>query len=152
MTNVMNFKVTVNGKVTECRQSLCKVFDNADKERFRAEYCWITDIKTPSTATINVHYRLQLSESNGQANFVYFLRCGALWVGPIHKEVVTVLVPKNLKVKINSPISYKPKAQGDDKIVWEILDAKPTEDIELVVSSKATKKKPHQKHEPKNQQ
>jgi hypothetical protein len=97
---------------------------------------WFANFVYGSTfSRCRVHYTLDLKEKDGLVRFIYFLRTGAMWDGPIGKEVVEVDIQKGLKVNIVSPTGYKPKTQTDEEIVWELVNAKPTEDIQLKIES-----------------
>jgi hypothetical protein len=95
--------------------------------------CEADTMKDPTLHHFAVHYTLNLTKDRGQSPFIYFLRTGAKWDGPIGKEVVKVVIQKGLKANIVSPTGYKPKSQTDDAIVWELVNAKPTEDIQLLI-------------------
>ena len=41
-------------------------------------------------------------------------------------------------MKIVAPKGFKPKSTAKNTLTWEILNAKPEENIELAVSAKAT--------------
>jgi hypothetical protein len=55
--------------------------------------------------------------------------------------MVKVKIQNGLKVNIVSPKDYKPKTQTAEEIVWELVNAKPTEDIQLKIESTPKQKK-----------
>jgi hypothetical protein len=137
-----NFSTTIDGKpVTNIYENTGYAFlPDGNTTRQVVGYVWryYSDIEDkPVLRHFTVHYTLNLKNEGGQSSFIYFLRTGAMWDGPIHKEVVKVVIQNGLKAKILSPTGYKPKIQTLDTMVWEILDEDPTEDIQLVFSAVA---------------
>ena len=84
-----------------------------------------------------MRYSIVLQQSQGKADFIYFLRSGASWDGPIGREVVNVTADKGLRMEILSPASLTPEQRSDTSITWRITNAKPAEDIRLAIVSAA---------------
>ena len=84
---------------------------------------------------IVVEYSYVLPWSEGKAHFTYILTSGALWEGPISREVVTASAGPGLLMNAITPVGIKAEQGGDDSLTWTIANAKPAEDIRLSVSS-----------------
>jgi hypothetical protein len=91
-------------------------------------------MKTGQKQHVSVRYSIVLPLDGGKPQVTYFLRSGAQWDGPIGRETVTVETEKGLFLKVLSPVALKPKKSSTNSLTWEIIDAKPTEDIRLEVS------------------
>jgi len=68
-----------------------------------------------------------------------FLRIGlsgADWNGTLGKEVVSITADDALNIYIVTPEGLRPVRRSDHDVVWEIVNAEPTEDIclQIVVS------------------
>jgi hypothetical protein len=82
---------------------------------------------------IAVRYTLLLQQKEGKAHFTYILRSGADWDGPIGQETVNIVAEKGLRMEVVTPAALKPEQKTDGSLTWKITNAKPAEDIRLVI-------------------
>ncbi len=94
---------------------------------------WFAVLK--DALSIRVTYRVLLPVDDGKAFFRYVLRSGGKWSAPLGKETVTVAAAGPLMVQPTEADTLLPVAQANGSLRWTLLDVRPTEDIELFVSS-----------------
>jgi len=87
---------------------------------------------------IRVTYRLLLPVDDGQAFFRYVLRSGGKWSAPLGKEIVTVAAVAPLKVQPLEASTLEPIRRANGSFRWTLLNARPAEDIKLLVSTDDT--------------
>ncbi len=80
-----------------------------------------------------MQYAIVLPQKEGKAQFIYFLRSGACWDGPIGKEVVMVTADRGLRLEVLSPVALQPETKSDTSLTWRNTNAKPDEDIKLAI-------------------
>ena len=129
----VRFAVVIDGKpATDVKADTWSVTDENHKPRTQWGYAWrLTGLKGQQKRRIAVQYSFVLPQKEGKANFVYFLRSGAHWDGPIGREVVNVTADPGLRLEVVSPVALKPEQQSDTALTWIIANAKPAEDIRL---------------------
>ena len=99
-------------------------------------YSWrLPGFKTGQKQNVSVRYSFVLRQIRGKGYFVYFLLSGARWDGPIGRETVAVRADKGLDLKVISPVALKSVESPPGTLTWKIVNAKPTEDISLEISS-----------------
>ncbi len=94
-------------------------------------YAWQTSVRRGEKQRVSVHYSIILPKDRKTNTFKYFLRSGADWTGTLGKEVVSVTADDALDISIVTPEYLRPMRRSDHEMVWEIVDAEPTEDIFL---------------------
>jgi hypothetical protein len=131
----VGFTVAIDGKpAAEVKTDTWSVTDENNKPRTQWGYAWrLTGLKGQQKRRIAVKYSLVLPQKEGKANFVYFLRSGARWDGPIGREVVKVTADPGLRLEVMSPVALKPEQRSDTSLTWIITNAKPAEDIRLSI-------------------
>jgi hypothetical protein len=127
--------VTIDGKpAPEVKTTTWSVADEKGKPRTQWGYAWrLTGLKGGQKRRIVVEYALVLPQNEGKAEFTYFLRSGALWDGPVGREIVKVTADKGLRLEVLSPTVLKPEKRSDTSLTWRITNAKPAEDIRLII-------------------
>ncbi len=135
----VRFDVAVDGKrASHVERDTWSVTDEHNRLRTQRGYAWrLQGIKGGQKRRISVRYSIVLPQNQGKADFIYFLRSGASWDGPIGREVVNILVDKGLQMEVLSPTSLIPEQRSDTSITWRITNAKPAEDIRLAIGSGA---------------
>ena len=102
-------------------------------------YSWrLSSIMPGRKLRVSVRYSIALPQEAGKAQFSYFLRTGARWDGPIGREAVDIQADKGLRLRVLTPVGLKPARRSSDFLAWEIINAKPTEDIRLEISQEKT--------------
>jgi hypothetical protein len=97
-------------------------------------YTWrLPGLKGGQKRQIAVRYSLVLPRVDGKARFIYVLRTGAGWNGPIGREVVNVTAEKGIRMEVLTPTALEPEQKTDTSLSWSIVNAKPWEDIRLVI-------------------
>lgn len=131
----VRFAVAIEGKpVAEVKTDTWSVTDENNRPRTQWGYAWrLTGLKGEQKRRIAVQYSFVLPQKEGKANFVYFLRSGARWDGPIGREVVNVTADQGLRLEVISPVVLKPSLRSDTSLTWIITNAKPAEDIRLSI-------------------
>jgi hypothetical protein len=131
--------VSIDGKrAANVRTDTWPATDEAGRVVRQWGYAWrLPGLKSGQKRRIAVQYSLVLPQSEGKANFIYILRSGAKWDGPIGEEVVNVTAEKGLRMEILTPTALKPEHRTDTSLTWRITNAKPAEDIRLVIVSGA---------------
>ena len=131
----VRFAVAIDGKpVADVKTDTWSVTDENNRQRTQRGYAWrLTGLKGEQKRRIAVQYSFVLPQKEGKANFVYFLRSGARWDGPIGREVVNVTADQGLRLEVISPVALKPKHRSDTSLTWIITNAKPAEDIRLII-------------------
>jgi hypothetical protein len=131
----VHFGVAIDGKPgAVAKTATWPVTDENGRPRVQAGYTWrLTDLKGGQKRRIVVQYSLALPQNRGKADFIYFLRSGALWDGPIGREIVNVTADKGLRLEVVSPTVLKPEQKSDTVLTWRITNAKPAEDIRLLI-------------------
>lgn len=99
--------------------------------RFQA-YAWQAPLFS-TTQHVKVSYRLLLPMIQGKALFRYVLRSGALWAGPIPREIVTIKA-EGLVLRPTDETRQKPEVAADGSLVWKLRNVRPLEDIVLTVA------------------
>jgi hypothetical protein len=137
--NRRGFSVTIDGKpVTDVKTATWPVTDENDKVRSQSGYAWrLPGLKAGQKRRIAVRYSLVLPQNDGKAHFIYVLRSGAGWDGPIGRETVNVTAQKGLRMEVLTPVALEPGHRTDTSLTWTITNAKPAEDIRLVIMSGA---------------
>jgi len=135
----VRFDVAVDGKrASHVERDTWSVTDEHNRPRIQRGYAWrLSGLKGGQKRRISVRYSIVLPQNQGKADFIYFLRSGASWDGPIGREVVNVTADKGLRMEILSPTSLTPEQGSDTSITWTITNAKPAEDIRLAIVSGA---------------
>jgi hypothetical protein len=108
--------------------------DETGHKRRQQGYTWEVGFEDRPSRQIDVRYSLILPEKDGRAQFIYFLRSGAKWNGPIGRELVRVFADRTLRMDVVGPIAVKPVTRTVRELAWEINNAKPDEDIRLAVA------------------
>jgi hypothetical protein len=134
-----SFTVTVDGKpAADVKTSTWSVKDEKNKRRTQWGYAWrLFGLKGGQKRRIAVEYSLVLPQNEGKARFIYILRSGASWDGPIGQEVVSVTAENGLRMEILTPVALKPEQRTDTSLTWRITNAKPAEDIRLIIVPEA---------------
>ncbi|MDR3566998.1 MAG: hypothetical protein P4L43_03115 [Syntrophobacteraceae bacterium] len=129
-----SFAVTVDGKPgADLKKRSWTVTGDHGKPLGLWGYAWrLPPVKPGQKLRVAVRYSVFLPQIAGKAQFIYFLRSGALWDGPIGRETVNVTTQKGLRVKVLSPVALKP-VSSTDSLTWEIINVKPAEDIRLEI-------------------
>ncbi len=126
--------VAIDGKPAEVKKDNLAVTDENNKPRTLLGYTWrLTGLKGGEKRRIAVQYAIVLPQKEGKAQFIYFLRSGARWDGPIGKEVVKVTADRGLRLEVLSPVALQPETKSDTSLTWRITNAKPDEDIKLAI-------------------
>ena len=130
------FAATVDGKPAEdLKKRFWTATDEHGDQVSLWGYAWrLPCVKVGQKRRISVQYSIVLPQDGGKPHFTYFLRSGAQWDGPIGHETVRVETDKGLGVKVLSPVVLKPAARATNSLTWQIIDAKPDEDIKLEIS------------------
>ncbi len=128
-----NFSAGIDGKPAEdVKAATWLLTDENNRLRTQDGYTWrLLGLKSGQTRRLTVQYRLILPQDHGKAPFIYFLRTGASWDGPIGKEVVEVTAEKGLHMEVLTPVALEPEQKTDSSLRWTITNAKPAEDIRL---------------------
>lgn len=92
-------------------------------------YIWPTSIREGATQKVVVDYRLRLPVTDNSATFTYVLRSGKEWSGLIGRETVRVTSPEELTLKARKGRSFPPAEEADHKVVWNLKESEPNEDI-----------------------
>jgi hypothetical protein len=127
------FSVEIDGKAAgDVKKDSWSVTDEKNQPRTQWGYAWrVPGFVGGQKRKIIVRYSLKLPESEGRAQFIYFLRSGAAWDGPIGRETVTVNPEKGLQIEVLTPAAIKPVKSSDGSLTWRIEHSKPAEDIRL---------------------
>lgn len=131
----VRFAVAIDGKpAADVKTTTWPVTDENGRPRIQWGYAWrLAGLKGGQKRRIVVEYSMVLPQNEGKANFIYFLRSGALWDGPVGQEIVRVTADQGLRLEILSPTELKPEKSSDTLLTWRITNAKPAEDIRLIV-------------------
>jgi hypothetical protein len=131
----VNFALTIDGEpVADVKTDTWSVTDENNRPRTQWGYAWrLTGLKGGQKRRIAVQYSIVLPQNEGKAHFTYFLRSGARWDGPIGQEVVNITADKGLRMEVLSPTVLKPEKRSDTSLTWRITNAKPAEDIRLII-------------------
>jgi hypothetical protein len=134
-TAPVRFVVTIDGKpAADLKTAAWSVTDENNRPRTQWGYAWrLTGLRAGQKTRIVVQYSMVLPQKEGKANFIYFLRSGARWDGPIGQEIVNVTADKGLRLEVLSPTLLKPEKRSDTSLTWRITNAKPAEDIRLII-------------------
>ena len=132
---VLRFAVTIDGKpAAEVKTDNLSVTDENQRPRTLLGYTWrLTGLKGGEKRRIAVRYAIVLPEKEGKAQFIYFLRSGARWDGPIGKEVINVRADQGLRLEVLSPAALQPSLRSATSLTWRIKNAKPAEDLRLII-------------------
>ncbi len=135
----VRFDVAVDGKpVSDVKTDTWSVTDEHNRPRTQWGYAWrLPALKGGQKRHVAVRYSIVLPQKEGRAHFTYFLRSGARWDGPIGREAVNVTADKSLRIEVLGPAALKPEHRPDNSLTWTITNAKPAEDIQLVIESGA---------------
>jgi hypothetical protein len=131
----VRFAVAIDGKpAADLKTAAWSVADENNRPRTQWGYAWrLTGLEAGQKRRIVVQYSIVLPQKAGKAEFIYFLRSGARWDGPIGREIVNVTADKGLRMEVLSPILLKPEKISDTALTWRITNAKPAEDIKLTI-------------------
>ena len=131
----LRFTVAIDGKpVAEVKKDNLPVMDENNRPRTLSGYAWrLTGLKGGAKRRIAVQYAIVLPQKEGKAQFIYFLRSGARWDGPIGKEVVNITADPGLRLEVPGPVALQPEQRSDTALTWKITNAKPAEDVRLDV-------------------
>ncbi len=131
-----SFSAVVEGKpAADLQERSWTTDDEHSKQTSLWGFAWrIPAMKTGQKLHVSVRYSIVLPQAGGKPQFTYFLRSGARWDGPIGRETVNVETEKGLRLGVLSPVALKPAASSTNSLTWEIINAKPAEDIRLEVS------------------
>ena len=101
----LRFTVTVDGKPAEdVKKDKVPVTDENQRPRTLVGYGWrLTGLKDGEKRRIVAECAMVLPQKEGKAQFLYFLRSGALWDGPIGREVVEVAAARGLRLEVPGP-------------------------------------------------
>ena len=135
----VRFAVAIDGKpAADVKTDTWPATDENDKVLTQWGYAWrLTELKGGQRRRIVVQYSMVLPQNEGKADFIYFLRSGALWDGPVGQEIVNVTADKGLRMEVLSPTVLKPEKKSDTALTWRITNAKPAEDIRLIIMTGA---------------
>lgn len=131
----LRFAVAIDGKpAAEVKKDNLSVTDENNRPRTLLGYAWrLTGLNGGEKRRIAVQYAIILPQKEGKAQFIYFLRSGARWDGPIGKEVVNVTADQGLRLEVLSPVALQPEQRSDTSLTWRITNAKPAEDLRLII-------------------
>jgi len=129
------FAVAIDGQpAADVKTATWPVMDANGRPRTQWGYAWrLTGLKGGQKRRIVVQYSLVLPQNEGKAEFIYFLRSGALWDGPVGQEIVNVTADQGLRLEVLSPTALQPEKRSDTALTWRITNAKPAEDIRLII-------------------
>jgi hypothetical protein len=133
----VQFAVQVDGEPTPASRVLHTTWRETDEigeNHTLSGFTWrLPPLKRGQKLRISVQYSLALPQKEGKANFLYSLRSGSYWDGPIGWEVVNITAEKGLRMEVLTPTALKPEKKADGSLTWRITKAKPTEDIRLII-------------------
>lgn len=131
----VRFAVAIDGKpAADVKTATWPVTDENGRPRIQWGYTWrLTGLQDGQKRRIVVEYSMVLPQNEGKADFIYFLRSGALWDGPVGREIVKVTADKGLRLEVLSPTVLKPEKSSETSLTWRITNAKPAEDIRLII-------------------
>ena len=131
----LRFAVAIDGKpAADVKKDNLSVTDENKRPRTLSGYGWrLTGLQGGAKRRILVQYAIVLPQKEGQAQFIYFLRSGARWDGPIGKEVINITADPGLRLKVLSPVALQPEQRSDTSLTWKITNAKPAEDLRLII-------------------
>ncbi len=92
LSTPVRFDVVVDGKrASHVERDTWSVTDEHNRPRAQQGYAWrLPGLKAGQKRRISVRYSIVLPQNQGKAHFIYFLRSGARWDGPIGREVVNI--------------------------------------------------------------
>ena len=133
------FAVAIDGKpAAEVKKDNLSVTDENHRLRTLSGYAWrLTGLKGGEKRRIALQYAIVLPQRQGKAQFIYFLRSGARWDGPIGTEVVNVTAGPGLRLEVLSPVALQPSLRSATSLTWRITNAKPAEDLRLIIAPAA---------------
>jgi hypothetical protein len=131
----LRFAVAIDGKpAAEVKKADVSVTDENNRPRTLVGYAWrLTGLHGGEKRRIAVQYAIVLPQKEGKTQFIYFLRSGARWDGPIGKEVVNITADRGLRLEVLSPAALQPLRRSNTSLTWRITNAKPDEDIKLSI-------------------
>jgi len=159
LPKVLGFNVKDDGAELSARRGDWTITDEHKRRQKEDGYIWHATIAPGRASRFDIHYSLllpygEMDEKTGflpndkgdlvynekahyiddnKAHFIYFLRSGATWNGPIGKETVHIVADKGLHLEAVTPKNKGPKIISDNEITWEIVNIKPDEDIRVNV-------------------
>ncbi|MGA8571952.1 MAG: hypothetical protein WBQ36_16305 [Desulfobaccales bacterium] len=131
----LRFAVAIDGKpAAQVKKDNLSVMEENNRPRTLWGYAWrLAGLRGGAKRRIIVQYAIVLPQKEGQAQFVYFLRSGSRWDGPIGKEVINITADPGLRLKVLSPVALQPEQRSDTSLTWKITNAKPAEDLRLII-------------------
>ncbi len=131
----LRFAVAIDVKpVAQVKKDNLPVSDENNRARTLSGYGWrLTGLRGWAKRRIAVQYAMVLPQKEGKAQFIYFLRSGARWDGPIGEEVVNVTADPGLRLEVLSPVALQPEQRSDNSLTWKITNVKPAEDVRLII-------------------
>ncbi len=132
----LRFAVAIDGKpAAEVKKDNLSVTDENHRPRTLSGYAWrLTGLKGGEKRRITLQYAIVLPQKEGKAQFIYFLRSGARWDGPLGMEVVNVTAGPGLRLEVLSPVVLQPSLRSATSLTWRITNAKPAEDLRLIIA------------------
>lgn len=127
------FRASVNGKLANTVPLAWASTDEKHYSQITEGYRWSMPVYGERQTLVIVHYARVLPLVNRQASFMYVLRSGATWYGPIGQERVHVVVGKGLHLAMAGSYHLKPVRKTTREINWLLVRAKPKEDIHLII-------------------
>lgn len=135
--NLTLFATLVNGKEkqTDVREEVIKEtsYDDFKVKEYRYWYTWDATFPAGKTTYIENSYSFTPSSNSVVWQIGYVLKTGSNWKGNIGQAIIEVWYPSaedlKMRVKDIKPAGYQIVGR---RIVWDLRDFKPKEDIEVV--------------------
>ncbi|MHB1458669.1 MAG: hypothetical protein ACYC0V_17310, partial [Armatimonadota bacterium] len=134
-STLKNFRSSVNGKPVKTK------FIIGSKHEFnRYYYGWhVKDVyfdKGETKIVIDEYDCLLGGDISGSRSFSYILKSGKTWDGTIGKAVITVDLGDYASVFNVKSYTYKINRRVDNKLIWNLTEIEPEEDIGLTLTQK----------------
>ena len=100
-------------------------------------YVWRSPAPRGPVQKITVEYKLLLPVRGGEAFCRYVVRSGGAWSRPIGLETVTVRAQGPLLLVPCDTKTLQPVSQEDGSLVWTLRQARPLEDVMVMVKKMA---------------
>jgi hypothetical protein len=98
-------------------------------------YAWPITVNRGAKHTVSVSYELLLPVNDDRSSFIYILRSGGKWYGPIGHETIRIKGDTGLELYPEAKSTLPLVRKDDGSIVWEIRNAKPTEDVSVRIQT-----------------
>jgi hypothetical protein len=131
---VTGFTASVDGeKLNRFGVNRWNLVDEDGEERSYYGYTWPTTIGRKADQVVTVEYTVLLPVRDNASSFTYVLRSGAAWHGLIGQETIRVTAEPGIHIRPGDSGSLRPAEQADRKIVWEIKDTDPADDVRVAI-------------------